>query len=155
MEDSARLPGQDHGRRGNPLRGARKDDGERRTSCHSSTPRPQIQNHPLRVGASWPNCAKRIISSASFRAARMGVSASSVVKRAGCRIGRNRQESTGVDFADARRLQRFSWSCLGRRTPPLNSSMSRNMRPIEQSLTRNQIITFARSAKAILTGSFL
>ena len=48
--------------------------------CHSSTPRPQIVCRPLRVGELWPDCAKRILSQASFRAARTGVSAPSVVK---------------------------------------------------------------------------
>ena len=42
-------------------------------------------------------------------------------ERAERRIGRNRQESTGVEFADARRERRFSWSCLGWRTPPLKT----------------------------------
>ena len=62
------------------LRGARKDDGEGGTSCHSSAPRPQIQDHPLRVGELWPDCAERIPSSAAFRAAWTGVSAPSVVR---------------------------------------------------------------------------
>ena len=43
-------------------------------------------------------------------------------ERAERRIGRNRQESTGVEFADARRERRFSWSCLGWRTPLLKTS---------------------------------
>lgn len=45
-------------------------------------------------------------------------------ERAERRIGRNRQESTGVEFADARRERRFSWSCLGWRTPPLKTLKS-------------------------------
>ena len=63
------------------LRGARKDDGEGGTSCHSSTSRPQILDHPLRVGELWLDCAKRISSSATFRAARMGVLVPSVVEK--------------------------------------------------------------------------
>ena len=63
------------------LHGARKDDGEGGTSCHSSTSRPQIQDHPLRVGELWLDCAERIPSSAAFRAARMGVLVPSVVEK--------------------------------------------------------------------------
>ena len=62
------------------LRGARKDDCERGTSCLPSTSRPQIICRLLRVGELWPDRAKRILSLATFRAARMGVSAPSVVE---------------------------------------------------------------------------
>ena len=69
------------------------------TSCRQSTRRPQIIRRPLRVGEVWPDCAKRILSQASFRAARTGVSVPSVVKG---KVS-NRQDPTGVEFTDAGR----------------------------------------------------
>ena len=81
------------------LRRARRMMAKGGTSCRQSTRRPQIICRPLRMGEVWPDCAKRILSQASFRAARTGVSVPSVVKG---KVS-NRQDPTGVEFTDAGR----------------------------------------------------